>query len=146
MSYNYRNYISVIACCTHILQKLLNDSMLQHKPRYDYTKNFWKKKRIAAPPRKVCTHKLYQCFFLILCIFRKNFCAISFTISRDMTIKKFWKKQNCISPLQVMYKQNISMFFLTVCILCIFFFYNSIHYKLSYDYQRIWKRIAASSG
>ena len=54
---------------TDIPHKILIDSM-QQKPRYDYQKNFWEN-RIATPLIKVCTHILYQCFFLKHCVDKK---------------------------------------------------------------------------
>ena len=111
LRYNQRNYVNVISCYSYILYKSLSDSM-QQMPRYDYQKNFWKN-RIAASPSKVCIHKLCQ-FFLYVCILCITFCAIPFTISRDMSIKRILEKTELQLPYWNMCTKIIPSFFLIV--------------------------------
>ena len=54
-----------------------------------------KKKKIAAPPTEIHVN---VSLFLIICILNKNFCAISFNRSRDITILRILGKTQLQHP------------------------------------------------
>ena len=79
---------------------------MQQKLRYDYQKKFLEN-RIAAPPSKVCTHKLYQCTRPIVPMYQlhqtdRHFPKIVNSCSRHPKTRKSMKNRKskiCTEPL-----------------------------------------------
>ena len=128
--------MNVISCCTYIPYKILSDS-IQQNPGYEYQKKILEEQNFSAPNQVMYT-QIVPMLFLIECILCKNFCAIPFCTSQDMTIKRVLEKTELQCLLARYVHTNCNIFFFNntylVCkILCNFIQQKpkSVHFKKS---------------